>query len=130
MRHECGERSAIGLQGFCSERGKNLEFGSVSGDGPGKTLRVAFHPHGGVVREGIFPTSKPEDDKVKMLLPRDVDPVIQDAEIEFTFFWLNLLPSDRDEYCIYMNLCEFWENGMACAAVPADELPNSAPKMR
>jgi hypothetical protein len=118
MIHQCRKSCAVKLECVRPECRQNLKRLAVGRDGSWKAFRILLDPERSIVGEGILPASKPQKDKVKMLLARDTDPVIEKGEVKLALRRLDLSLGYRYESCVDMQLRELWKDdvGLFCRA--------------
>ncbi len=114
--HQGGKGAAVGARGFFAERREDFQWQAFGGDFAGKTLRIGENPGRRVFGEGILPAAEPERDEANILLARDVDPVVEDGEIEAAFFGFDLVPSDWHEHGVEVEVRESGQDvvGLGC----------------
>jgi len=110
--HESGEGVGVAFEGILTKGRKDFELGSVGGDSSWEALCVLLDPGRRVAGETVLPTAEPEDYEMEMLLVRDVDPVVEDAEVEGSLGGLDLLPGDGHEDCVDVQLGDAGEDGV------------------
>jgi len=65
---------------------------------------VSFFTRRCVAGDAVLPASKPQNHQVQTLFPCHLGPMVQNAEVEASFHWLDLLPRNGHQNCIHVHL--------------------------
>ena len=112
MFHQRRKCPAVRAECLSSEGGEDLKWRAILGLCARETIGIGLDPDGRVFREGVFPASEPQRDQMKIELAGDIDPVIQNVEVEMTFSGFNLLPGNRHQDRIQVHARHVRQNGV------------------